>query len=256
MRFRRIVEESEDALAWVKKMYGAKTADMLQDYCAEKDKDINKVVWDERPDRSGVTAWDKFEYWAKSKRRTNVQKDRFGDTTIDDYLPSGNSRRGRLGKVYDEPSMSDMVAEERLNERFGDLTKMTDGVDTIYVDDDGIESMKKKGFWAIKSHKPSPFFSETHREEDDFMPSRRPGSRSRPGDIYSDPGLRDMMEEATGKDEYAIADYVGNDLRHCSFVDNFCWGDYADMTFEIDGIKYRLSVERAPGEVNAFDDAI
>jgi hypothetical protein len=172
MRFRRIVEESEDALAWVKKMYGAKTAAMLQDYCAEKDKDINKVVWDEMPDRSGVTAWEKFENWAKSKRRTNVQKDRFGDTTIDDYLPSGNSRRGRLGKVYDEPSMSDMVAE------------------------------------------------------------------------------------ATGKDEYAIADYVGNDLRHCSFVDNFCWGDYADMTFEIDGIKYRLSVERAPGEVNAFDDAI
>ena len=39
MRFRRIVKESEDALAWVKKMYGAKTAAMLQDYCAEKDKD-------------------------------------------------------------------------------------------------------------------------------------------------------------------------------------------------------------------------
>ena len=73
MRFRKIVRESsEDALAWVKKMFGAKTADLLQEYCAEKDKDINKVVWDERPDKGGVTAWEKFENWAKSKRRTNV----------------------------------------------------------------------------------------------------------------------------------------------------------------------------------------
>lgn len=72
MRFRKIVRESEDALAWVRKMFGAKTADLLQEYCAEKDKDINKVVWDERPDKGGVTAWEKFENWAKSKRRTNV----------------------------------------------------------------------------------------------------------------------------------------------------------------------------------------
>ena len=160
MRFRKIVRESEDALAWVKKMFGSKTASMLQDYCAEKDKDFNKVVWDESPDGSGVTEWDKFETWAKNKRRTNVQRDRFGDTTIDDYLPGGNSRRGRLGKVYDEPSMSDMVAE------------------------------------------------------------------------------------ATGMDEYAIAEYIGEELQDCEWVSNFNWGDYADMTVEVDGVKYRISVER------------
>ena len=160
MRFRKIVRESDDALAWVKKMFGSKTASMLQDYCAEKDKDINKVVWDETPDGSGVTEWDKFENWAKSKRRTNVQRDRFGDTTIDDYLPGGNSRRGRLGKVYDEPSMSDMVAE------------------------------------------------------------------------------------ATGMDEYAIAEHIGEEIHDCEWVSNFNWGDYADMTVEVDGVNYRISVER------------
>ena len=166
MRFRKIVRESsEDALSWVKKMYGSKTASMLQDYCAAKDKDINKVVWDESPDGSGVTEWDKFETWAKNKRRTNVQRDRFGDTTIDDYLPGGNSRRGRLGKVYDEPSMSDMVAE------------------------------------------------------------------------------------ATGMDEYAIAEYIGEELQDCEWVSNFNWGDFADVTVEVDGVKYRITVEREDGRI-------
>lgn len=58
--------------------------------------------------------------------------------------------------------------------------------------------------------------------------------------------MSDMVAEDgddEGYSEYTIADYVGQEVMGWNFVDNFNWGDHADMTFDIDGVMYRITVE-------------
>lgn len=75
----------------------------------------------------------------------------------------------------------------------------------------------------------------------------------------------DSFDEGSGsqKDEYQIAEFIGEELRECEWVNNFNWGDYSDMTFDVDGFGYRVTVtkefaprEFAPKKVNAVDDLI
>lgn len=111
---RRIVRESNDMIVYkeIEKMYGVKVAKMLQQYCALKNLDPDTVVNDTSTDRNGMCAWDKFDVWAKGKGVDFA--DSFGSVDVDDLLGVGKGKkkpRGRMPKVYDRPTDSDIYGE-------------------------------------------------------------------------------------------------------------------------------------------------
>ena len=111
---RRIVRESNDMIVYkeIEKMYGVKVAKMLQQYCALKNLDPDTVVNDTSTDRNGMCAWDKFDVWAKGKG-VDFAGD-FGSVDVDSILGVGKGKKkssGRMPKVYDRPTDSDIYGE-------------------------------------------------------------------------------------------------------------------------------------------------
>lgn len=76
-------------------------------------------------------------------------------------------------------------------------------------------------------------------------------AKGRAARIYDRPTDSDIYGEGSGSimDEYAIAENIGEYIRDCEWAENFNWGDESDMTFEVDGFGYRVTVtkEFAPG---------
>ena len=73
------------------------------------------------------------------------------------------------------------------------------------------------------------------------------------------PSAEEFVEGSGSRmDEYQISEFIGEELRECEWVENFNWGDDSDMTFDVDGFGYRVTVtkEFAPREVSALDDEI
>jgi hypothetical protein len=73
-------QESSDAtLRDISRTYGPKVAKALEKYCKTKKLDIEKVVTDTREDGNGMTAWDRFDVWAKRVLKVDIM-DNFDDT--------------------------------------------------------------------------------------------------------------------------------------------------------------------------------
>ena len=88
----------------IEKWYGKKTADELVKYCSAKKIGVDAVA-------ASDSEWDRFEAWAKGKKRglgTNSSKfDNWKDAArLDD-----GDKRGRAAKVYDRPTDADIYGE-------------------------------------------------------------------------------------------------------------------------------------------------
>lgn len=86
---------------------------------------------------------------------------------------------------------------------------------------------------------------------DDWRKAARVDDDERGARTYDNPSDADIYGEGSGSrmDEYAIAENIGEYIRDCEWAENFNWGDFSDMTFEVDGFGYRVTVtkEFAPG---------
>ena len=88
----------------IEKWYGKKTAEELVKYCSAKKIGVDAVA-------ASDSEWDRFETWAKGKKRglgTNSSKfDNWKDAaSLDD-----GDKRGRAAKVYDRPTDADIYGE-------------------------------------------------------------------------------------------------------------------------------------------------
>jgi len=72
------------------------------------------------------------------------------------------------------------------------------------------------------------------------------GRSKRATRFYDRPVDADIYGEGSGSrmDEYAIAENIGEYIRDCEWAEDFNWGDYSDMTFEVDGFGYRVTVTK------------
>lgn len=77
----RMWQESADSetIKDIERTYGKKTAMALSKYCEIKDITPTEVVSDLSEDRNGMTAWDKFDVWAKRTMKVDVMGN-FDDT--------------------------------------------------------------------------------------------------------------------------------------------------------------------------------
>ena len=77
----RMWQESTDSetIKDIERTYGKKTAMALSKYCEIKDITPTEVVSDLSEDRNGMTAWDKFDVWAKRTMKVDVMGN-FDDT--------------------------------------------------------------------------------------------------------------------------------------------------------------------------------
>lgn len=78
-----------------------------------------------------------------------------------DYVEAGRNGgilKWDISKPYEEGTRT-MNRFRRLTKESDGLHKMTNGERSIYVDDDGIDAMKKRGYWLVKD-KPSPYFQD------------------------------------------------------------------------------------------------
>ena len=118
----------------IEKWYGKPTADALVKYCDEKNKNVDQVASDD-------AEWDRFEMWAKSKKRrlgTNSSKfdnwrDAAGmdDKAITKKRDSGVRRYDlpTAADMYGEGSGSDPIDEYFISNWIGDELKECDWVD-------------------------------------------------------------------------------------------------------------------------------
>ena len=88
----------------IEKWYGKETANSLVQYCDKMGLEIDDVAGDDR-------AWDKFEMWAKARKRglgTSAKKfDNWKDASRIDDKDSGVRAR----QIYDTPADSDIYGE-------------------------------------------------------------------------------------------------------------------------------------------------
>lgn len=96
--------EAGITLREIEKWYGKTTADALVQYCEINDKEIDQVAGSDRE-------WDRFEMWAKSKKRgLGTNSGKFDDwqkaSRIDD-----KGTGDRAPKIYDRPVDSDIYGE-------------------------------------------------------------------------------------------------------------------------------------------------
>ena len=77
---KKIVHENSDStLKDIERGYGIEVAKALAKYCSIKKLDVDEVVSDLTEDGNGMTAWDKFDVWAKNTQKLDIM-DNFDDT--------------------------------------------------------------------------------------------------------------------------------------------------------------------------------